>query len=145
MTLLRLSADFAPLLHHPVFAPLAAPAATPAATPAVALGAALGGPAGPLFAPASPVPAALTVTVYTGAAPLFDDAPKLVSGRTLASTFAPTPGPTPTWTSAPTSAIFTASGAVIPFGDTGLAVLRSEIFHHRLQLVRLRFFFLGVF
>lgn len=145
MTFFSLSADFATLLAGPVPAPLPAPAAAPAgalalaAAPAVALSALLR----PVSASASPVLAAFMVTVNAGAVSSFYDTSKLVSGRTPAPTFTPTPGLTPTLTPAPasTASIPMPSGTTIPFADTGLAVLCSKIFHHRLQFFCLRFFF----
>lgn len=89
------------------------------------------------------MPAAFTVTLDAGAAFPLEDTSKLVSGWTPAPAFTHTPGPTPTLTPAPTSAaaVPTPSGAVIPSADAALAVLLSEIFHHRLQLVCLWFIF----
>lgn len=143
MTFFSLSADFDPLLAVPVLASLPAPAATPAGAPASAPAAALSAPLNPLSASTSPEPAAFTVTVNAVAVSPFYDTSKLVSGRTPA--FTPTPGPSPTLTPAPTSApavsIPMPSGTVIPFADTGLAVLHSKIFHHGLQLLCLWFFF----
>jgi len=145
VTLLGFSAGFVPLLDGPLLAPATAPARAPAS----ALCAALGGPAGSLAAPAPLVPAVFVAAVGAGAASLFDDAPKLVSGRTPAPgptpaptrTPAPAPGPTPAPTRTPAPAIFTLSGSVISSADTGLAVLRSKILHHGLQLVALWLFF----
>lgn len=148
MTFFSFSADFAPLLAGlvlaslpgPAVTPAGAPAAAPAATPAATLGA----PLSLLTALASTVLAAFfTVPLNAEAASPFQDTPKLVFGWTPAPTATPGPPPTltPTPTSAPTAPIPMSGGIGIPSADTRLDVLCSKIFHHRLQLFFLRFFF----
>lgn len=147
-TFFPLPAVFPPLPARSVLAllsapaPAAAPAVTPATTPTpTATPASL---MRPISASATPVPAALTITITVAvtvtvtavAAFPTDVAAKLVSRWTPAPTSRPTLAPAAT--PAPAVAISTPTSTATP-SASALAVLRSQIFHHRLQLVCLWF------